>query len=790
MTGRIENDEASEKRSIVLNLRWLLILALGYLLLFHSDAPVTRGPIPWIVLGYLLSNLVLAFLPSRYFLHGSFDRALILVDTVAVSAALSQAGFQTQNLFIFYFLIILLTTLGRGINGIIANGLIIIGVYLFFLVRFHGWAALSHGRLLLQIPFLIIATVFYGVLVDREHQRYGKTLQQLQAAAEAIAGQLDLDQTLKTILKAVTELLKADAVSIMLLESDGQHLRLVQGRGIPYEYIGNTVVKIGEGVAGWIAETGRPLLLQGTLRPNEFRNHTPFARTITSAISVPLKTRDDVIGVPIKTEGRIIGVLNASIVAGKKRFNNRDLELLTLFAANISTAIERARMFSEQIRAEEMIRHQAYHDPLTDLPNRILFRDRLTLALAHAKRYNQKVAVMFLDLDHFKRINDMVGHASGDRLLKGVAERLTRTLRKSDTVARMGGDEFMMIFPELYKIEDAGTVARKILEAFKAAFRFDGHEFYATASIGISIYPDDGTDADTLAKNADAALYRAKEQGRNNYQLYSPHMNTMASERMAIENGLRRALEHQEFLLFYQPQIHLQNGEIIGAEALLRWRHPEWGLVSPAKFIPVAEETGLIIPIGEWILEAACAQNKAWHEAGFQGICVSVNLSNRQFKQKTLVKTIARALEETGLSPASLELELTESDIMQNADATISALRELKAMGIRISVDDFGTGYSSLGYLKRFPINTLKMDQCFVRNTPKDTDNAAIATAIVAMAHSLNLDVIAEGVETEEELAFLRSIRCDKMQGYLFSKPIEPEPFLQLLIQGKRLHHP
>ncbi len=788
MSNQIAVAGASDKRATVLKLRWLLVLALGYLLLFHSDTPVTHGPIPWIVLGYLLSNAALTLLPRRYFLLPSFDRVLILLDTVIVSAALSQAGFQTQNLFVFYFLIMLLTTLGKGLGGIIANGLIIVGIYAFFLIQSEGWAVLAHSGLLLQIPFLIIAAVFYGVLVDQEHGRYRKTIEQLQAASEAVASHLDLDAMLKIILDTVTRLMDADTVSVMLLEPDGRSLRLVQGRGIPDQCIGNAVVRIGEGVAGRIAETGQPLLIQGPVRQGEFKNHTPMERLITSALSVPIKTRAHEIGVPLKTEGRVIGVLNASVVSDRRKFDQQDLQILTLFASNISTALEHAKLFSDRVQAEETIRHQAYHDLLTDLPNRALFNDRLTLALAHAGRSGQRAAVMFLDLDHFKLVNDMMGHAVGDRLLKATAERITGCLRKSDTVARLGGDEFMLLLPELHKGEDAATIAKKILEALKPPFNFDGHEFYITSSIGISLCPDDGEDAQTLIKSADIAMYRVKEYGRNNYQFFGPAMRAAASERLVLESGLRRALERQELVVHYQPLVNLQTGKIIGAEALVRWRHPELGLISPARFIPLAEETGLILPIGEWVLRTACAQNKAWQAAsGVRSLRMTANLSNLQFKQKNLTGTIARIVTETGLNPRDLELELTESGMMQNVETTVAMLRELKAMGVRISIDDFGTGYSSLNNLKRFPVDTLKIDPSFVRNVTNDPGNAAIATAIVAMAHGLRLEVIAEGVETVEELEFLRSLQCDGMQGFLFSRPVEAEAFTQLLMEGRSL---
>jgi len=372
-------------------------------------------------------------------------------------------------------------------------------------------------------------------------------------------------------------------------------------------------------------------------------------------------------------------------------------------------------------------------------------------------------------------------------LLKGVAQRLRSCLREGDTVARLGGDEFMVVLPAIAHAEDAARVGQRILDALSVPFNFEGHELHIGVSIGIALYPNDGKSAEALLKNADIAMYRAKEQGRNNYQFYTPALNDMAFERLTLENSLRRALERREFVVHYQPQVSLNTGQIVGMEALVRWRHPELGLVAPMKFIPVAEETGLIVPIGEWVLQMACAQNKAWQEAGFPPLRVTVNLSARFFRRKDLMETVARILKETGLDPDYLELELTEGTTMENAEATIRTLHELKEMGVHLSIDDFGTGYSSLSYLKRFPLATLKIDRLFVQDITTSSDGAVITLAIIAMAHSLGLKVIAEGVETEEQLAFLRAHRCDEMQGYLFSRPIPAEAFTQLLREGRRL---
>lgn len=448
----------------------------------------------------------------------------------------------------------------------------------------------------------------------------------------------------------------------------------------------------------------------------------------------------------------------------------------------IERELREAEVRKQRQRAEEAAQHQAHYDLLTDLPNRTMFNDRLTLALANANRHRKMLAVLFVDLDRFKTIIDTLGHAMGDRLLRGVAERLGGCLEEGDTLARMGGDEFVVLLPQIHRADKAVRTAHKILEVLKPAFHFNGHELHITTSIGISLYPYDGEDADTLLKNADTALYRAKEQGRNNYQLYTPAMNARAFERLALENSLRKALERKEFQIHYQPQVDMASGRIIGLEALLRWQHPDLGTVYPAEFIPIAEETGLIVPLGEWVLRTSCAQAKQWQAMGLPPMTMAVNLSARQFQHHDLVETMKKILKETELEPQWLELEITESIAMQNADYTIVILRELKDMGIQLSLDDFGTGYSSLSYLKKFPLDALKIDQSFVRDLSTDPNDAAIANAVIVLAHSLRLKVLAEGVETREQEAFLKEHQCDRYQGYLFSNPI-PAPALENLIR-------
>jgi diguanylate cyclase (GGDEF)-like protein len=437
-----------------------------------------------------------------------------------------------------------------------------------------------------------------------------------------------------------------------------------------------------------------------------------------------------------------------------------------------------ANMMEERKRYEERIEYQAFYDALTGLPNRILFNDRLKLALSEALRCRKMVAVMFLDLDRFKVINDTLGHDIGDLLLKAVTSELTGCLRQRDTVSRMGGDEFLFILPDIGGIDQARVVAKKILDHLNKPILAGSHELFISASIGISLFPFDGEDLEHLVKNADTAMYVAKNNGRNSYQFYDPYMNAKAEKSLQMENSLRRALERSEFLLHYQPRFDLTSGRITGMEALIRWQHPELGLVPPADFIPLAEELGLIVPIGEWVLRTACLQNKGWQE---EGIRISVNISASQFQRDGFIDTVKRVLEETSMEPRWLELELTESVIMNNATMAVVKLKQLKEMGIQISIDDFGTGFSSLSYLKYFPIDSLKIDRSFIKDIPSAPKDTAITKTIIALGRRLGLKVVAEGVETEEQFEFLSSRRCNEVQGYLISRPLPPDEAIGLL---------
>ncbi|MCR4345776.1 MAG: EAL domain-containing protein [Sulfuricaulis sp.] len=436
---------------------------------------------------------------------------------------------------------------------------------------------------------------------------------------------------------------------------------------------------------------------------------------------------------------------------------------------------------TEHRQVQERLHNLAFYDSLTGLPNRQQINDSLSRAMLEAESRDRLVAVMFLDLDRFKNINDTLGHDVGDALLKEVAVRLKASLRPGDSISRLGGDEFILILGNIAHINDVTRVAQKILDQFIPPFRIAGRDLFASPSIGITLYPFDDNNTENLLKNADTAMYHAKSLGRNNFQFYTAELNARAARQLELETGMRRALEREEFVLHYQPLVNMQSGLIVGMEALLRWQHPECGLIPPMEFIPLAEETGLIVPIGEWVLRTACAQVKVWHATGFPALHVAVNLSSKQLQQKDFAEVVKRALGETGLEPRNLDLELTESLLMQDMESAVAILKELKDLGVMISLDDFGTGYSSLSYLKRFPIDFLKIDRSFVKDIAHDRYGAGIVRAIIVMAHTLGMKVIGEGVETSEQLGYLRNQGCDIIQGYFCSEPLATETFTDLL---------
>lgn len=545
---------------------------------------------------------------------------------------------------------------------------------------------------------------------------------------------------LKTIIEAEPECVKQLAADGTLLQMNRAGLDMIEADSA--EQV------IGRGVTGIIAPASRKAFVALTKRVFEGGQGTlEFEIVGLKGSHRWLETH----AVPLRdTQGRITSLLSVT----------RDI--------------------TAHKAATEHIEHLAHHDALTDLPNRALLHERLTQALHLAQRQNEALAVMFLDLDRFKHVNDSLGHQVGDRLLVEVARRLQTCIRASDTLARIGGDEFVLVLADVTGANDTTHVVQKVFTVLQQPFLLEGRELTITPSIGISLFPDDGSNADELIRNADAAMYQAKEAGRSTFHFYTADMNVRAMDLLALEAALRRALERDELVLFYQPKIELTSGRMIGVEALIRWQHPEWGLVPPARFIPLAEETGLILPIGDWALREACRQTVAWRAQG-RTLTMAVNLAARQFRQPDLVARVAAILAETGLDAAALELEITESAMMHNPQQVTETLIELKRIGVQIAIDDFGTGYSSLGYLKHFPVDVLKIDQTFIRDAPSNSHDAAIVRVIIDMARALKLHVVAEGVETAAHLAFVQNLGCDLAQGYHFAKPMPADELMRLV---------
>jgi diguanylate cyclase (GGDEF)-like protein/PAS domain S-box-containing protein len=586
---------------------------------------------------------------------------------------------------------------------------------------------------------------------------------------EMIATSTPLAEVLSSMIRLLESQITGAVCAALLCDDDGRHLKLGAAPSLPERY--------GKQVRGSL------------IGPDA----GPSGRAVhwRQPVYVPDITQDTHLGVQVESCG--VQGYGACWAQPILSHDGSALGVLTLFvrhpheptsdeAQAMAMATRISGIAIERSQAEERIRHMANHDALTGLPNRTLLSDRLNQVLLHAQRYQRGVTVVFIDLDNFKLINDSLGHRAGDSLLKIVADRMVRCVRRSDTVVRLGGDEFVVVLFD--QAQEGGGITEtieKIRDTIREPVELNDQNFQVTCSMGLASYPNDGLDADTLLMNADAAMYRAKEMGRNNYQLYTSEINIKVHEKLRLQEQLRHALANEEFRLVYQPQVDLRTEKIFGVEALLRWDHPTEGLVSPTTFIPLAEETGLIVPIGDWVLHTACHQNKAWQDAGMAPMTISVNVSARQFLQKDWVARVAHALAVSGLDAQYLELELTESLIMQDLDGAIAIMTQLQAMGVRLSIDDFGTGYSSLSALKHFPIVRLKIDQSFVRELPDGEDNRAIARAVISLGRQLNLKVIAEGVETEKQLSFLRDNDCHEIQGYHYSKPVTPRELEQLL---------
>ena len=600
------------------------------------------------------------------------------------------------------------------------------------------------------------------------------SVQALQDGAQdyLVKGQIDTPGLLRALRYAVERKLMEDALFVEK-ERAQVTLNCIGDAVICADVEGNITFLnvVAEKMTGWLRQeaAGRPMA--SVFRMLDAFSHEPIAIATQTAPEVERPAHLRAHRILVRRDGREIPIEDS--VAPIHDRGGRATGAVVVFRD-----VSAARAMSLQ-----MI-HSAEHDALTGLPNRTLLNDRVSQAIAFARRHAKQVAVLFLDLDGFKHINDSLGHPAGDKLLQSIAKRLVACARASDTVSRQGGDEFVVLLAEMEHPEDAAIAARRMVQALAGAHTVDRHELHITSSIGVAVYPDDGLDAETLVKNADTAMYQAKENGRDTYQFFKPAMNARAVERQSIEEALRRALERKEFTLHYQPKIDLRTGAITGAEALIRWTHPPRGSVSPAQFIPVAEDCGLILPIGNWVLRQACQQAQAWVQAGLPAMTMAVNVSAKEFRDDHFLPGLFAVLDDTGLDPRLLELELTEGVLMKYSESAAAILQTLRERGVQVAVDDFGTGYSSLSYLRKFQIDALKIDQSFVGQIAIAADDASIVTAVISMARSLKLRVVAEGVETLEQLSFLRGHECDEAQGYYFSRPVQAEQFATLLRSG------
>ena len=613
---------------------------------------------------------------------------------------------------------------------------------------------------------------------DDRKQRLARMFAALSSTNEAIMRARSRTELFELVCEAAVLGGTFTSTTITVTEPDSEFLRIAATKGENQERIGSTRFAIasdlpeGRGLTGTAFRTRAPCIINDFLTDARTAHWHALAKAggTRSGAAFPL----------LKKGGESVGVL-LFMAREDDVFSGDLVELLAKLAENVSFALDNFDRADEKARADERIEYLASHDSLTALPNRETFNQLLHFTIEAARRYERRFAVLFIDLDRFKIINDSLGHVAGDTLLIETAHRLRQTLRSSDVVARLGGDEFVVILESTADSHGIELIALTLLSALSQPLQLCGHECHTTASIGIAMFPADGTDVQTLTKNADMAMYRAKEDGKNGFRFFTEDAKTQSIEQLMLETSLRRALERGEFSLHYQPKVDLASGRITGVEALLRWTHPELGTLSPVQFIPLAEETGLIVPIGRWVLQRACAQNMAWLRQGLPSVSMAVNLSPRQFAEESLLQDIDDALASCGMSPTLLQLEVTESMVMQNVSRAVKILDAIQSRGIRLAVDDFGTGYSSMSLMKQFPIDTIKIDRSFVRNLADDCEDQAIAQAIISMGKALGMTIVAEGVETTEQQAFLRDHLCDEMQGFLFSKPVAAEQLADLL---------
>ena len=615
---------------------------------------------------------------------------------------------------------------------------------------------------------------------EEQKERLTRMFAALSATNEAIMRAKSRTELFELVCDAAAKGGKFTSTAIVIAKPDDVFLENVATAGPDRERAKSVRLSIdaarpeGQGITGMAFRTRRPCVTNDYL--NDFGSAAHFHKVVRDS-----GTRSGA-ALPLLSDGDAIGVL-VFLSSELDAFSPELIELLQRLAENLSFAVDNFGRADEKTKADARIEYLASHDSLTHLPNREMFNGLLHHAIDAAGRYRRQFAVLFIDLDRFKVINDSLGHDAGDMLLVEIAGRLRSSLRSSDIVARLGGDEFVVILEETAERDDVERIAGNLLSALGQPVQLSGHECHTTASIGVAMYPSDGTDVQTLTRNSDMAMYLAKEDGKNGFRFFNNEIKVQSIERLTLETALRRALERDQFSLHYQPKVDMVTGQITGVEALLRWMHPELGMISPMQFIPLAEETGLIVRIGRWVLKEACAQNMAWQRRGLRPISMAVNLSPRQFSDKHLLQDVDEALLASGMSPVLLQLEVTESMVMRNVARAITVLNAIQSRGIRLAIDDFGTGYSSMSLMKQFPIDTIKIDRSFVRDLPRDSEDQAIAQAIISMGKALGMTVIAEGVETAEQHAFLRNHACDEMQGYLFSKPL-PAPQLARLLRS------
>jgi diguanylate cyclase (GGDEF)-like protein len=609
-----------------------------------------------------------------------------------------------------------------------------------------------------------------GISRDITERKLADTLRDGQAQTlEMIAMSAPLEDVLDRLMRLIESQVTGIFGAVLLVDDDGTRLRLGAAPSLPEAYVkavDGMPIGPNAGPSGRAAYRREPVIVADARTDPLWADYRDLAAAngLRSCWSTPILSHD----------GGVRGVF-AMYSTEAREPSPVEMRLVDIATHMAGIAIERKL-------AEDRIQFMANHDALTGLPNRTLFNDRLSQALLYAQRYDRWAAVAFVDLDNFKTINDSLGHNAGDELLKVVASRMVACVRATDTVARLGGDEFVILLLDQPKSADMiSATVRKISAAIAEPICLEGHDLRVTSSMGIANYPDDGTDAETLLASADAAMYRAKEMGRDNFQFYTPELNAKVHEKFLLHEELRSAVARREFALVYQPQVDLRTGRIFAVEALIRWKHPTLGVLSPIKFIPMAEETGLIVPIGDWVLHEACRQNKAWQDAGLPPMTVCVNVSARQFRDKSLSSRVVSALRKSGLDAKYLELEMTESMIMLDVELAVTTMKELQELGVHLSIDDFGTGYSSLSALKNFPVSRLKIDKTFISDLTTNENDTAVASAVISLGQKLNLRVIAEGVETDDQLAFLRANNCDEMQGFHFSRPIPAQEIEKLL---------